>query len=319
MINRAQAHEAAPSRACPQCGAAFVSRWFPDGYSQSTGALCAGGLLDSPPHRVGPAYRPYGPELEQTFFRRALASLSARLGPPSLYGGDSHGPTVRWRWPSQTVVLTAQDGLCPQVFMSRTSELEQTEAAAFRRAAGTRQGTLPFLWRFQPGPVCLPPTPGRVAPSWDHLQEAVQAVLRAWCSHLVPLVGSEGAGFNIVDARDRRWRLCVIVSPEDDLLLAVDDWGRSGGLPGARDMGHRGWQTFVPLLRMWEADYALSDAGAASAAQLLVSELRNRNVRTPGDLRLTHVSSGEHGQLDIPGLRIPPSEHSDIMPRAAAS
>ncbi|MFJ1662502.1 hypothetical protein [Streptomyces anthocyanicus] len=130
------------------------------------------------------------------------------------------------------------------------------------------------------------------------------------------MVGSEGAGFNIIDVRDRRWRLCVVVSPEDNLFLAVDDRGRQAGEDGMRQ---RGWQTFVPLLRMWDAEFALSDAGAASAARLLVSELQNRNVRSPGDLRLTHISSGDHGQLAIPGLSIPPAEHADFTTRAVAS
>lgn len=320
MINRVQAHEPTSAGVCPTCGAAFASRWFPDGYSPSAGALCANGLLDPPPDRAAATLRTCGQEPEQPL-GRALASLSARLGPPSQYSGDSCGPAVQWRWPSQTVILTAPRGLCPQVTVSWTSELEQAESAAFGRAAGAPpgpHGTAPYLWRYQPGPACLPAPPALVAPSWDHLQSALQAVLRAWCSHLVPLVGSEGAGFNIV-VRDRRWRLCVIVSPEDQLLLAVDDRGLRDGQACALGMRQRGWQTFVPLLRIWDAQFALSDDGAESAARLVVAELQHRNVRSPGDLRLTHISSGDQGQLDLPGLSIPPAEHADIAPRAIAS
>ncbi|MFG3429419.1 hypothetical protein [Streptomyces californicus] len=135
---------------------------------------------------------------------------------------------------------------------------------------------------------------------------------------MVPLVGSEGAGFNIV-VRDRRWRLCVIVSPEDQLLLAVDDRGLREGQAYELGMRQRGWQTFVPLLRIWDAQFPLSDAGAASAARLVVAELQHRNVRSPGELRLTDISSGDQGQLDIPGLSIPPSEHADPASSAIAS
>ncbi|MFI1530745.1 hypothetical protein [Streptomyces griseus] len=316
MITRAQARESTPAGACPKCGAAFAHRWFPDGYSQSDGALCASGLLDPPPNRAGSASTPltYDQGSEQTL-RRVLASLSARLGPPSQYAGDNRGPSVRWRWPAQTVTLTAPRGLCPQVAVARTRELEQAEVASFRRAAGA----LPYLWRYQPGPACLPSPPAGEAPSWDRLQEALQTVLRASCSDLVPLVGSEGAGFNIVDVRNRRWRLCVIVSPSENILLAVDDHGAPTGRVGAHSMRQRGWQTFVPLLRMWDAEFPLGDAGAASAARLLLSEMHHRNVRSPGDLRLTHVSSGDGGQLDIPGLCIRPAEPSGITPRAVAS
>ncbi|MET8605609.1 hypothetical protein ABZV92_18910 [Streptomyces rubiginosohelvolus] len=315
MINRAQ-DESVPTDACPQCGATFASPWFPDGYSPSVGTLCANGLLDPSPNRAGCASRllTYDQGSGQTL-GRVLDSLSARLGPPSQYAGDNRGPSVRWRWPAQTVTLTAPRGLCPQVAVARTRELERAETTSFRRAAGAP----PYLWRYQPGPACLPSPPAREAPSWDHLHEALQTVLRASSSDLIPLVGSEGAGFNIVDVRNHRWRLCVIVSPSENILLAVDDHGGPPGRVGAHSMRQRGWQTFVPLLRMWDAEFPLGDAGATSAARLLLSEMQHRNVRSPGDLRLTHVSSGDRGQLDIPGLCIPPAEPSDITPRAVAS
>ncbi|MFJ1742640.1 hypothetical protein ACIOG4_28690 [Streptomyces microflavus] len=207
------------------------------------------------------------------------------------------------------MVLTAREVRCPQVSVVETGELDRTEQAAFLRAAeqdrSSVKGTeLPFLWRLQPAGAPLPPPPVSRTPGWGELQKSLGALLRTWCSQLEAQVGQDAAAFNIVSAADRSWRLCGMVSPEESLTVFVDDRGGTGGPRGRAEMLHRGWQSFIPLLQVWDAVFERTDAGAASAAALMVAELRHRGVVTPHDLRLTELEVGGRGQLDLPGLGI---------------
>ncbi|MFI7087729.1 hypothetical protein ACIBUR_29545 [Streptomyces anulatus] len=207
------------------------------------------------------------------------------------------------------MVLTARDDRCPQVSVVETGELDCMEQGAFLRAAekarrSAEGSELPFLWRLQPAGGALPPPPVSRTPDWGELQRSLEALLRTWCSQLEVQVGQDAAAFNIVSAADRRWRLCGMVSPEEDLTVFVDDRGGPGGPRGRAEMLQRGWQTFIPLLQVWDAVFERTDAGAASAAALMVAELRHRGVVAPRELRLTDLSVGDEGQLDLPGLGI---------------
>ncbi|MDW4918770.1 hypothetical protein [Streptomyces californicus] len=125
------------------------------------------------------------------------------------------------------------------------------------------------------------------------------------CTQLDGRLGLTDAAFNLISISEPSWRLGVMVSPEDGLTLFVDDWRGTGRPPTQRaDMITRGWQSFVPLLRVWDAVYEPGQAGAAQAARLAVSELRHRGVGTPSALRVAEAVMGDQGPLELPGLGI---------------
>ncbi|MFI1226138.1 MULTISPECIES: hypothetical protein [unclassified Streptomyces] len=126
-----------------------------------------------------------------------------------------------------------------------------------------------------------------------------------WCTQLDGRLGLNEAAFNLISISEQSWRLGIMISPEDGLTLFVDDsTGPGRPSPQLTDMISRGWQSFVPLLRVWDAVYEPGQAGAAQAARLAVSELRHRGVLTPSDLRVAEAVMGEQGHLELPGLGI---------------
>ncbi|MER7728594.1 hypothetical protein [Streptomyces sp. NPDC096323] len=238
--------------------------------------------------------------------REVLHELVEQLGAPSQYAGGVDGPNVRWHAESHTVVLDAgRDGrlwLCAR----RTATLEAAESERFRTSAargiqGGGEG-LPYLWRYQRS-ASLPPSPTPVAESWAQLQNALETLLRAWSQHLEALVGDDDAGFTI-DHGDGQ--LVLMVSPRDDVAVFADSRdGTDRNADQLSAMTARGWHDFLPVLSWWDAHFDRTPAGAASAAHLVVSELRARHVRTPSDLRLVRATLGTRGgRLDIPGSGI---------------
>ncbi|WP_143169130.1 hypothetical protein [Streptomyces sp. NBRC 110465] len=233
--------------------------------------------------------------------------MSEYLGPPTLYGGNVAGPTVRWQTPSHTVILDspgiARDGL--QLSVRRTSTLRTLEAEHFRHAHELRVEDLPFLWQWQPVPTELPPPSAPVAPDWTTLRASLGALLRAWCEQLEAQLGQDDAGFDIVISADGKpRRLVVLVSPADSLTVLVDD--RDGTQDGHHaEMSARGWQDFIPVHCWWGAYFERTPAGAAAATRLIVAELQARGAQDPRDLRLADVGAGEgDGLLTLPGLGI---------------
>ncbi|MER7851428.1 hypothetical protein ABTZ98_02570 [Streptomyces bacillaris] len=243
--------------------------------------------------------------------RQAIGAVSESLGPPTLYGGNATGPTIRWRTPSHTVILDSRDasegGL--QLSVRRTEALELSEADRFRHATGLDTADLPFLWQWQPTPTAPPPPSAPVARDWTSLRASLEALLRAWCKQLEAQLGQDDAGFDIVvDAEGKPRRLVVLVSPADSLTVLVDDRDGAESDDHHAEMTGRGWQDFIPLHRWWGASFERTSAGAAAAAELIGTELRARGAQAPHDLRLADVGAGEgHGLLVLPALGITPA------------
>lgn len=240
--------------------------------------------------------------------RQAIDAVSERLGPPTLYGGSATGPITRWRTPSHTVILDAPiaTGGTLQLSVRRTAALERSEAEHFERAEELTAENLPFLWQWQPAPSAPPPPSAPVASDWLTLRASLEALLRAWCEQLEAQLGQADAGFDIVltvDSTPRR--LVVLVSPADSLTVLVDDRDGADSDGHHTKMIHRGWQDFIPVHRWWGAYFERTAAGAAAAAELIVTEVRARGARSPRDLHLADVGAGEgNGLLVLPGLGI---------------
>lgn len=263
------------------------------------------------PIEVGPGEGPSPTEaVAERAVHQTLGALIERLGPPSQYGGNTIGPIVRWHRGTHTVVVNSHPGGRLMLSVHDTLALEHSEADRFRTSSDrVRQGAaslsaLPYLWRHQRhGSEAAAPHTGPLASDWTQLQASLKALLSAWCEQLEALVGDDDAGFNITHGDGGL--LAVIVSARDDLSVYAD--GRVGADRDAAhlaDMTARGWQAFTPGICCWDAHFERTAAGAAGAARLIVTELQLRGVATPGDLRLTQVSLGDDGRLDVPGSGI---------------
>ncbi|MFF3257810.1 hypothetical protein ACFYWO_01385 [Streptomyces sp. NPDC002932] len=247
------------------------------------------------------------PSLVSDEVQHVLNGLLGQLGQPSQYGGGAHGPDVRWRADSHTVILDAgRDGRL-RLSARRTPALDDSEAERFQSCATRRPqsegGRLPYLWRYQRSGPFRPAPAAPVAQDWAQLHCALEELLRAWGHHLEVLVGDEDAGFAI-DHGDGQ--LTLMVSPREDVALFGD---RRDGTGRDADrlavMTARGWHGFSPVLSSWEAYFDRTPAGAAAAARLVVTELKARGVPTPSDLRLIRATLGTGGgRLDIPGAGV---------------
>lgn len=243
--------------------------------------------------------------------RAVLEAVVARIGHPTLYGGDAYGPNIRWRTDERTLLLDhGVEGL--QLSARRTAELEQEEFACFERGVGegaeqvSYASSLPYLWQlYRSGPGSPPKVfpAGYVAPDWERLEEALESLLRAWGEQLPAQVGDDAAAFNIVNRADNDRAVGLLCGRMDGLTVLVDDRGVPDGGTPPEEMEARGWQ--VPLMGWWEANFAEPGWGsAAAAAWMAVAELRLRGARSPRDLGLDDVSCADRGLLTLPGLGV---------------
>ncbi|MER0476898.1 hypothetical protein ABR737_00765 [Streptomyces sp. Edi2] len=249
-----------------------------------------------------------GPRTHAT--RDVLSILVDHIGPPTLYGGSAHGPNIRWRTDTQTLLLDhGVAGL--QLSVHRTSDLERREAAVFQRGVGDGPGqepsfsSLPYLWQLYRGgpdavPTSLPAAPP--APDWQRLEEALASLMHAWLQQLPTQVDDDAAAFNIVNHADGDRILSVICGARDDVTLLIDDQDAPHDRHHQTMMMRRGWD--APVLGWWQAFY--EPTSAASAARHVVTELRLRGARTPHDLGADQISCADEGLLVLPGLGIRP-------------
>ncbi|MFD0430520.1 hypothetical protein ACFQ60_33200 [Streptomyces zhihengii] len=96
------------------------------------------------------------------------AAIVARLGEPTLYGGSSHGPSVRWRDSRRTVLLSG-DRDTVGLSVHDTAALEGEEDRTFAWSGAWRAddplgtGELPYLWRLDRGGPGESPPAARAA------------------------------------------------------------------------------------------------------------------------------------------------------------
>lgn len=240
--------------------------------------------------------------------RRVLHTLVEQLGPPSQYGGDAAGPSIRWQADSHTVILDARSDGRLQLSARRTIDLECTESARFLRCAtqdtqiNETPWDLPYLWRYRTHDSAQPPAAAPVARDWAQQQAALTALLGAWSENLEAQVGEQDAGF-FIDHGDGQ--LMVMVCPSDDVSVFADSRNGAGRDPARiSSMTSRGWWGMC-MPGWWNAHFDRTQSGATAAARLIVAELQSRQVRSPADLRLTRASLGTwSGTLDLPGSGI---------------
>lgn len=241
-------------------------------------------------------------------FREVYGAIVAEIGEPTLYGGSAEGPGVRWRTEERLVLLSG-DSFGARLSVHRTEDLEGEERRSFEWG-GTWSaqeshdfGFLPYLWQLDRGgpgerPEVLPG--GRLAPYWDHLQDALELLLTAWAEQLPVQVGEDWATFSILNRADNKRHLSVVLDG-DGLGLMLDDREGPDTPEHTVEMQCRGWRTYDR--GWWRVTFPDPDgAAAAAAARIVIAEVRARGAAGPEDLEPYDISCNDRGTLRLPGL-----------------
>lgn len=234
-----------------------------------------------------------------------------RIGEPTLYGGSTGGPSVRWR-DSRRVLLLAGDGQQVGLSVHETRALETEEQRSFEWGGAwsgdepQNPALLPYVWQLdRSGPGVRPTSrpSGRLAADLAQFQYGLELLLAAWVEQLPVQVGTDWASFCLTSAADRGRQLLVSYSLEDGLHASIDDRDGENNEDRARMMLARGWQ--CRDRGWWQTDFL--DPGhdcAAALASLVVTELYARGTRGPEELRARDVSCKDRGEMWLPGLGI---------------
>ncbi|MEU0371626.1 hypothetical protein ABZ070_15445 [Streptomyces sp. NPDC006283] len=238
-------------------------------------------------------------------------AIVARIGEPTLYGGSSEGPSVRWR-DGRRVVLLAGDRQQVGLSVHDTAALESEEHRAFEWGGAWSGGephdvaALPYIWQLDrsgPGERPISRPSGRLAAGLAQFQYGLELLLAAWVEQLPVQVGSDWASFCLTSAADRGRQLLVSYSLEDGLHASIDDRDGEDSEGRAQVMLARGWQSRDR--GWWQTDVTYPERACATAlAALVVTELRARGTRAPEELRARDVSCKDRGELWLPGLGI---------------
>lgn len=244
-------------------------------------------------------------------FRSVYEAVVARIGEPTLYGGSSGGPNVRWRGSGRLVLLSG-DRQRAQLSVHDTVVLEEEEHRTFEWGGAWTGGEphdfdfLPYVWQLDRGGPGERPTTrpgGRLAAGLDHVESSLELLLAAWVEQLAVQVGTDWTSFCLTSAADRGRQLLVSYSLEDGLHASIDDRDAPDGQERAQLMLARGWQSCDR--GWWQTDFADPDrADAAALARLVVTELRARGTREPEELRARDVSCKDRGDMWLPGLGV---------------
>ncbi|WP_343075682.1 hypothetical protein [Streptomyces genisteinicus] len=243
--------------------------------------------------------------------REVYGAIVARLGEPTLYGGSSRGPSVRWRDSRRTVLLSG-DRDTVGLSVHDTQALEGDEQRQFAWSGAWRSddplgtGELPYLWRLDrggPGEAPAGRPPIRPATGLDDFRVRLGMVLAAWVEQLPVQVGTDWASFRLTSTADRGRQLLVSYSIEDGLHASVDDRDGPDGEERALAMHARGWR--FRDRGWWQTEFTAPGAAEAGAlAELVVTELWARGTRDPEELRARDVSCKDRGEMWLPGLGI---------------
>ncbi|WP_067722150.1 hypothetical protein [Nocardia yamanashiensis] len=242
-------------------------------------------------------------------FGAVLDAVVGVIGGPTLYGGRSDGPEVRWRSANRTLILR---GRVDEIRFEGhdTDTVERDESLEFEWG-GTRFesdphdfGDLPYLWQLDrngPGdnPEWFPG--GRPAQAMSHWHDALTLLFTALLEQLIPQVGAESLEFQIL-LPDETTRIAVSLGAGGlSVQLLHSDAGYATA--PATVMRARGWQN--PTWYGWATTFpAGAPECAVAAAALLVAEAQARGVRSPAELRRTDASCGGRGVLRLTGLGI---------------
>ncbi|WP_331730806.1 hypothetical protein [Streptomyces sp. NBC_01174] len=270
--------------------------------TEAVNALLAGEELDDGPARnllVSPA---------PTRFIEIVSEVESRVGAPDLYAGGAAGVLVRWHYGRNALTLAQRQGVT--MSLQRSAAVDAAEAAAFQDGVGTGPGQarnyreLPYLWQVQRGSARkqpgVPPTS-----DWNQLEQALQSLLELWVDQTSLLYEAgwcDEVAFDVTKHASEDRVLGLLQSADDGLALFLHDDRAAVDQPDPDDMVARGWQQRVQLFRAWIASFVPGPDAAATAAGIVVRELRLRGADTPLSVSLTALSSSGGNRLCLPGI-----------------
>lgn len=220
--------------------------------------------------------------------------MEEELGPPTMWGGDS-GPWMLWRLPGACLLVHTHDE--GEVSL----ELLPPDADADAAGRGYSRGR----WRAAElaGLPTAPAAPHAPGTTWEEVEKRLSEALRS-LDHDTPFFPG---------------RFILHLGSADDPQRFVQCWSQDLGLvveatgylhrPEAADparLAGNGWDSSRPVWQRRFPDAMDDPAHAATAARMLVEELRHLGVGLAGlsyDGTMTGRGRGFH--LDLPDLGIP--------------
>ncbi|MFJ3596093.1 TY-Chap domain-containing protein [Streptomyces sp. NPDC090126] len=228
--------------------------------------------------------------------RAAWWVMEEELGPPTLWGGDS-GPWMLWRRRGAGILVHSHDG--------GEVSFELVPAAADSDEAG--RGCSRGRWRAAEPADLSPASPDLPGTTWEQVEKRLAETLRS-LDHDPPFFPGRFI-LHLGDAREpQRFVQCW----SQDLSLVVEATGHLHR-PDAADparMERNGWESSRSIWQRRFPDAMDSPAHAATAAHMLVEELRQLGVDL-ADLSYDGTMSGRGRgfHLDLPDLGIPRVHH----------
>ena len=241
--------------------------------------------------------------------RPVYEAIVARIGRPTLLGGTTHGPSVRWSNHTRTLLLSGSHN---------EATLSVHEATAFARDEfwSFDSGRLPYTWqldRHGPGHDHGWTFNGHApADDWTSAEERLAGMLTSWAEHMPVQAPGDWAGFKLRASRDWERTMIVSFNPTDtnaEFHLAIDDRDHEQTPARAAEMRALGWQN-VDEHRWWRTKLPETDPTAAAAlARVVITDLRARGTTCPDEVSAWDISVGDDGELWVPGIGV------DVHPR----
>lgn len=236
-------------------------------------------------------------------------AIVARVGRPTLLGGTTHGPSVRWSNRERTLLLSGDHG-------KTTLSAHQADSFAQDEFWSFDSGRQPYAWQLDchgPGHDHGWTFKGHAAADdWTSAEEQLAGILASWAEHMPIQAPGDWAGFKLWASRDRGRTMIVSFNPSDtncEFHVAIEDRDHEQTPERAAEMRARGWQN-VDEHRWWRTTLPETDPTAAAAlARVVVTDLRARGTTCPDEVTAWDISAGDDGELWVPGIGV------DVHPR----
>ncbi|MFE9937165.1 hypothetical protein [Streptomyces hirsutus] len=241
--------------------------------------------------------------------RPIYEAIVARIGRPTLLGGTTHGPSVRWSNRERTLLLSGDHGEAT-LSAHRAKSFAQDEFCSFD------SDRLPYTWqldRHGPGHDHGWTFNGHAAADgWTSAEERLAGMLASWAEHMPVQAPGDWAGFKLWASRDWGHTMIVAFEPSEtnrEFHAAIQDRDHEQTPERAAEMRARGWQN-VDEHRWWRTKLPETDPTAAAAlARVVITDLRARGTTCPDEVTAWDISAGDDGELWVPGIRV------DVHPR----
>ncbi|MFF0109241.1 hypothetical protein [Streptomyces hirsutus] len=165
----------------------------------------------------------------------------ARIGWPTLLGGTTHGPSVRWSNRERTLLLSGDHG-------EATPSAHQAKAFTQDEFSSLDSGRLPYAWQLD-----------RHGPGHDHgwtftghatadgwaAEERLAGMLASWAEHMPVQAPGDWAGFKLWASRDWGRTMIVAFEPSEthrEFHAAIQDRDHEQTPERAAEMRARGRQ-----------------------------------------------------------------------------